>query len=127
MARVQKIKYSMPRGDSRSLPVALTADTYSAGASVFFGLKTVVDDDLADSTAVLKKTLTDADIIIHDVDYVHYLLQLLPTDTNTIPPAVYLAEFEFVSADGLTVLTYPDPSIAVWQFTITGDVNRRTA
>lgn len=127
MAIIKKIEYSMPRGDSRSFTLKVPIDTYSTGASLFFGMKKTVDDDATDSTAVLKKTLTDSDITATTADYKEYTLSLVPSDTNTITPDNYLAEVEFVSSDGLTVLTYPDPKVAKWVFTISSDINRRTS
>lgn len=124
---VKTIKYSMPRGDSRTLPIAVPVDTYSAGASIFFALKAQVDDDAADSTAVFKTELTDADITSTDADNVNYLLSIAPSDTNSVTPAVYRAEIEFVSSDQSIVITFPDPSKQIWEFTITGDINRRTS
>lgn len=117
----------MPRGDSRTLPIAVPVDTYSAGASIFFALKAQVDDDAADSTAVFKTELTDADITSTDADNVNYLLSIAPSDTNSVTPAVYRAEIEFVSSDQSIVITFPDPSKQIWEFTITGDINRRTS
>lgn len=121
------LSYSMPRGDSRSLPIAVPVGTYSTNMKIFFALKTVVDNITDDSSAVLRKTLTDADITGTDSTNVNYLLQLAPADTNSITPATYLAELEIVSADQSVVITYPDPSVAKWNFQITGEVNRRTS
>jgi len=117
----------MPRGDSRSLPIAIPVGTYSVGASIFFALKVAVDNILDDSSAVLKKTLTDANITSTDATNVHYLLVLTPSDTNSIAPATYFAELEFVNAAKTVVISYPDPEVNIWQFQITGDVNRRTS
>ncbi len=125
MATIKHLTYSMPRGDSRTLPIALPVDTYAAGASLFFAIKEEVDNVLDDSSAVLLKELTDADITSTDDTDVHYLLVLEPADTNTIDPAQYRAELEYVSADQSVVITFPDPAKAVWDFTITGDINRR--
>lgn len=127
--RVQTLSYSMPRGDSRSIPLAIPVGTYSAGASIFFALKVAIDDVLNDSSAFLLKKLTDADIVSNDGTNVNYLLQLEPADTNglTTVPTTFFAEFEFVSADQNTVITYPDESVAILQWTITPDVNRRTS
>ena len=124
---VKTLKYSMPRGDSRTLPLAVPVGTYSTGASVFFALKSQVDDDSDDSTAVFKTELTDADITSTDAENVHYLLTIAPSDTDSITPAAYRAEFEFVSADKSVVITFPDPAKQILEFTITGDVNRRTS
>lgn len=124
---VKTITYSMPRGDSRSLPLAVPVATYSTGASIFFTLKTVVDNNIDDSQAVLTKTLTDANITSNDGTNVNYLLSLVPSDTNTLTPLTYFAEFEFVNAAKTQVITYPDPSIAQFKIQITGDVTRRTS
>lgn len=121
----KKIKYSMPRGDSRTLPLAVPLSTYSVGASIFFALKKIIDDDADDSTGFALKKLTDADIVSTDATHKHYVLALGPSDTNLIPPDTYLAELEFVSADKSVVITFPDAAVAVWHFEITGDVNRR--
>jgi hypothetical protein len=123
---IKTLKYSMPRGDSRTLPIAVPLATYSVGASLFFAIKPDVDNDLADATAAFKTELTDADITSTDADNVNYLLTLAPANTNTITPGVYRAEIEFVSADKSVVITFPDPAKQIWEFTITGDINRRT-
>lgn len=123
---VKKIVYSMPRGDSRSFPIAIPITTYSAGASIFFALKTTADNVLDDASAVLKKTLTDVNITSTDSVNKNYLLNLTPTDTTGITPATYRAELEFVSADKTIVISYPDPNVTLWEFQITGDINRRT-
>lgn len=123
MAKV--IKYSMPRGDTRLLPVALPLGTYTVGASIFFALKTSIDAVVTDDSAVLKKALTDDDIVSVDAINVNYDLLFQPPDTTNITPGVYFAELEFVSADKSVVITYPDPDTAQWKFTITGEVNRR--
>lgn len=125
MALIKNIEYSMPRGDSRSFKIKVPVSVYSVGASLFFGMKAKADDDSTDSTAVLKKTLTDSDITSSDETYKYYTLTLDPSDTNSITPGVYLAEVEFVSSDASTILTYPDPDIARWKFTISSDINRR--
>jgi hypothetical protein len=127
VATVKTVTYSMPRGDTRSLPVSVPIGTYSVGASIFFGMKTGIDADITDSSAVLKKTLTDANIQSTTATTVNYLLVLTPADTTNITPATYFAEFEFVSADKSVVISYPDPDVSIFKIKITGDVNRRTS
>lgn len=124
-----KIKYSMPRGDSRSLEVYLPIDDYEADCHLYFTIKPLDDVDSAssDSTAVVSKTLGDSNITATSSTQKTYLLELDPIDTNSVTPGVYRAEIEYVSADASIVLTYPDPDEAKWFFTITGDVTRRTA
>lgn len=133
MARTTNTTYSMPRGDSRSITIAIPVATYSTGSSIFFALKTAVDNILDDSTAVLKKTLTDANITSNDGTNVNYLLELTPEDTTVITPATYRAEFEFVNAAAQTsptdptgvVISFPDPGTSLFYIEITGDINRR--
>lgn len=122
---VKTLKYSMPRGDTKTLPVSIPVGTYSVGASIFFALKKTIDANITDSSAVLRKTLTDANITSTDAVNVNYLMIITPSDTTNINPDTYFAEFEFVSADKSNVITYPDRDISEWRFTITGDVNRR--
>lgn len=117
--------YSMPRGDTRSLPIAIPVGTYSAGANIYFAMKLAIDADSTDSAAVLKKVLSDANIVSTDATNVHYILKFVPADTTNVTPATYFAEFEFVSADKSVVITYPDPDLMIFKIKITGDVNRR--
>lgn len=119
----------MPRGDTRTLPIALPIGTWTAGSHLFFTLKPIDDVDGAntDGTAVVQRTLSDTDIISTNTANKNYLLKFVPADTNAVVPGVYRAEIEYVSADSLTVITYPDPNISTWLFTITGDVTRRVA
>lgn len=126
-ARIQTVTYSMPRGDSRVLPLAVPVSVYTTGASIFFCLKLVLDDLTTDVNAVVTKTLTDANIVSNDGTNVNYLMTLAPSDTNVIPPNTYFAEFEYVSADKSVVISYPDTSVQVWKFQITRDDNRRTS
>ena len=133
MAKIQTVLYSMPRGDSRSLPLAIPLSIYSTGANILFGLKLTADADVTDSNAYAKKTLTDANITSTTATQVNYLLNLTPNDTTGIPPGTYFAELEFVNAiaqstpaaAGAVVISYPDPSIMLWKFQITADINRR--
>lgn len=123
---MKKITYSIPRGDSRTLPLQVPVDTYSSGMSIFITAKLEVDNVLDDSTAPLRKTLTDADIDHTDAQYVYYTIRFTPSEMNVIDADTYRFEFELVSADALTVLTYPDPNIAEAYLVVTGDVGRRT-
>lgn len=127
MATAKTVTYSMPRGDSRTLPISIPAAVYGVGADIFFTMKKTVDADTTDSAAVVKKTLTDANITSVTADTVNYLLILNPADTTGVAPDTYRAEFEYVSADKLTVITYPDPNVGLFNIIITGDVTRRIA
>lgn len=117
----------MPRGDSRSFPLQVPTSSYSVGTKVFFALKSVPDNVLDDSSAVLKKQFGDSNITSNTGGTVTYALALTPSDTNLITPGVYRAEIEIVSADSLTVISYPDPSVAIWNFEISADINRRVS
>lgn len=124
---VQRIRMpAMARGDSASIPFTVPTTIWTAGCSIFFAVKPRIDDDRLDQTAVIRRTLTDADIVSQDADNVEYAVAFAPSDTNTLDLGVYLAEFQYVSADKATVLSYPHPSIATLEFELKGDVNRRT-
>ena len=122
-----KIHSSIPRGDSRSYPIQVPALIWSAGSTLFFAMKSIVDDDPLDTEAVVVKSFTDADITAQDADVVQYQMDLVPADTFDLALGSYRAEFQMVSADEQTVVTFPDPGKDVWLFAVTGDVNRRTA
>lgn len=123
---LKKLEWPFTRGDSKIYPVSLPASVYSAGASLFFAVKTAIDDDPLDTEAVVRKELTDANITESGLQVVKWRLAFAPADTTNLVPADYLAEFQFVSADKNTVLTFPDPNRAVCVFALAGDVNRRT-
>lgn len=124
---VKKTIYSMPRGDTRTLPIAVPTSVYTTGASIFFTMKKTIDADVTDAQAVVKKTLTDANITSTTATLVNYLLTLAPADTTNVNPDSYRAEFEYVSADKTVVITYPDPDVSLFFIQITGDVGRRTS
>lgn len=115
-----------PRGDSGTIPFEVPKTIWTAGCSIFFAVKPRIEDDRLDQTAVIRRTLTDADIIAQDADKVTYVVVLAPGDTNTLDLGKYVAEFQYVSADKQTVLSYPHPSLATLEFELAGDVNRRT-
>lgn len=124
---VKKINDSLVRGDSASIPLAVPLDSYSVGTKIFFALKANIDNSPGDTTAVVKKTLTDANIDSTDANGKNYVLDFVPADTDTVPLGTYRAEFEVVSADGTFVKTFPDPEFQEWFIEVTGDVNRRTS
>lgn len=125
---VQHVRTETTRGRSRSIPFAVPLTIWTAGCSIFFTVKPRVDDDRADQSAVIKKTFTDADIVTTDAVNVNYLLVLDPSDTYGLDVGWYVAEFEYVSVDvPPIVLSFPDPTIAIWDFGIVGDVTRRVS
>lgn len=126
MATIKTVTYSMPAGDTRSLPIAVPISIYSAGSTLLFGMKLVLDTDLTDAAAVVKKTLTDSNITSTTATTVNYLMELGTTDTNTVTPATYFAGFKMVSEDETTtVISYPDPSVSIFKIQITSPTNNR--
>lgn len=123
---VKKIESSITRGDDETRILAVPADLYSSGATVFFTMKAAIDDDQIDESAVLQIDLNDDDIVEIGARVVKYALVLTPDDTNDLPLGECVADFQFVSADGLTVRSFPSPKLAVWLITVEGDVTRRT-
>jgi hypothetical protein len=109
----------MFRGDAKSITVKIPIDQWTPGGSLFFAAKKVIDNDLVDSSAKMKKTINDTNIVSTTTTDKVYGLSLSGTDTN-IDPGEYIGEFQFVDSLG-------QPT-TFQQFTIevSGDVNRRT-
>lgn len=126
MSAIQTALYSMPAGDTRSLPISIPASIYTTGSTILFGMKLALDSDLTDAKAVVKKTLTDANITSQTALVVNYLMTLGTADTNQVTANTYYAGFKFVSEDETTtVISYPDPSISILKWQITNPVNNR--
>lgn len=123
---VPKERMSIPRGDERTFPFALDPTFYESGCRIFFAVKATIDDDPNDTEALIRKVFTDGDIVSVDDDGVHYSLAFVEADTFDIAPGTYLAEFQFVRADGTGATTFPDPEEKQLLFTVGPDVNRRT-
>lgn len=106
---LKTVEYSFPVGNSKSLPLAVPVGSYSSGCKIFFTMKPAIDALTNDSSAVLEKTLTDANIQSNDGVNVNYLLVINPADTVNVAAGKYYADFKLVSADTLTQINYPDP------------------
>jgi hypothetical protein len=109
----------MFRGDAKSITVNIPLDQWTPGGSLFFAAKKVIDNDLVDSSAKMKKTINDSNIV--DTTSVNkvYLLPLSNTDTN-VDPGEYIGEFQFVNSLGQAT------TFAQFTIEVLGDVNRRT-
>lgn len=121
-----------PRGDDIYHEFLMPASAWSAGGHLFFSAKPVIDDDLTDAAAVIKRTFDDtvvSDTTIKGVAYKLYTCHFPPSDTigidsNGAESLDYLGDFQWVSSTGI-VTTFPpvDPKIDVQvTFDVTRDV-----
>lgn len=116
------------RGDAKTWPVRMSEDSWTPGGKLFFAAKKTVDDDVTDASAVIKKTMTDSDIVnssseLYIAGYVTYEMDLTGgTDGDTdVAPDSYIAEFQFVDSLG-------EPSTGTqFLLIVKGDINRRVS
>lgn len=121
------------RGDNKQITFSLPADNWEAGGTLFYAVKTVIDDVVTDTTAVLKKDFDDTvvtDVTIDGVDYKKYTLDFSPTETFSIvsngkKTLSALSEFQWVNSDKSIVRTFPSSNNKI-KTIIYMDVNRRT-
>jgi hypothetical protein len=125
----KQIIWEMNQGDAKSRRVVVRANKYTPGGKLFFAAKRQYDNDPTDSTAVVKKDMTDDDIVetLENGDKV-FLLVLASDDTNNAGITAVtdlFAEFQYVDADAKPT-TYPDLKSKVEFILRLGpDVNRR--
>ena len=108
------------RGDAVTHTFSIPQANWSAGGTLFFAAKPVIDDDVTDTAAVIKKSWTDSAtsvVVINGVNYVQYACSFTASDTNGIPSngalsAQYLGEFQWVSSTNVPT-TFPatDPKL----------------
>jgi len=109
------------RGDTRNLDFNFTDSTGAiidiTGYTVFLTVKAVIDNDLTDNSAIIKKTVTSHTDPTNGVTVV----SLTSTDTNQTPGS-YLYDIQLKSPAGdiSTGAEYPA------KFIILSDVTRRT-
>lgn len=116
---------SIYRGDSDTRTLSVPLTIWSAGGSFFYALKSkglINAYDPTDANAALKKTYGDSYITATTATDKVYTLTLVHADTNEVTPGRYVAEFQWVSADGTQVKTF-----APFPFTIKGDINQRVS
>lgn len=107
------------RGDDHSFTINVTDSAGSAiditGYTFYFTLKRDETDDLADSEALISKTITTHSDPTNGVT----TISLSDSDTN-IPPAVYFYDFQMKDSSG-NIYTIVRSTL-----TIKSDVTRRT-
>lgn len=111
----------MFRGDAKSITVNIPIDEWTPGGSIFFAAKKVIDNDLVDSSAKMKKSMNDTNITSTTSVNKVYTLSLEKTDTNALDPGDYIGEFQFVDSVGRPT------TFSQFTIEVLGDVNRRTA
>jgi len=110
------------RGDSKTYDITIKDGDGVAiditGYTIFFTVKTSIDNNLTDTTAVIKKTITSH---INPTEG-KTQISLTEDDTN-IEPCVYYYDIQLKSIGG----DIKTPSEYPARFTILGDVTRRTS
>lgn len=115
--------FDIPRGDSRDIRVTVTDSETGdpldlTGSTVFFTLKAEIDNDLADSSALIKK-----DVVSHtDPTAGKTTIRLLPSETGALTPGEKYPYDIQVKLSGGDVMT-----IVSGKIRITADVTRRTS
>lgn len=110
MAKTGTIKFK--RGDKATRRCLVPISFYEAGATLGFTVKTIPDDVLNDSTAVINKSFGDSDVdISSDPNYAIYTMVFDPADTNSIDlgedtKQKYVGEFQYTS-DTTGPLSFP--------------------
>lgn len=118
-------KIEIARGDANVLRFFFPVDAWSAGGTLFFAAKPVVDDDNTDANAVINVNWDDTAIVGEVTKTIKGVATLCKQYNCTIPPSAtnsinsngadsadYLAEFQFVPLGGDPV-TFPpnDPKL----------------
>lgn len=110
------------RGDLKRLNITV-ATPFDPDAKILFALKPLdllIEDDSSDENAVLKKDLTSVDVTDNGNNTVTYAIDLLPSDTESLTPATYRAEFSYIDGDGNPV------TFEQFDYVITADINQRS-
>lgn len=105
------------RGDGAHHTFSLPASSWSPGGKLFFAAKPAVDDDTADTAAIINHSWGDdavTDVTVGGIAYKRYACYFPATATKNIPSngaseATYLGEFQFVPAAG-DPITFPATS-----------------
>lgn len=106
---------AFPRGDGSVVHTfSIPASAWTPGGTLFFGAKSVIDDDVTDAQAVIKQSWGDSavtDVVINGIAYKQYACNFPSSATSDIQSngaseAQYLGEFEWVSAAGVPT-TFP--------------------
>jgi hypothetical protein len=121
-------KMSFKRGDSVTHYFEMPSDSWTAGGTLTFIAKPDVDDDVADSAAVIVRSFDDT-VAVDDGELVTYTCAFIPSDTNNIASngensAEYLGEFQYVN--GSSVSTFPGNDDFI-QVTVYFDLRRSGA
>ena len=100
------------RGDTVTHTLVIPKLSYKPGLRVFFMAKETMDDDMADSAAIIARDFRDSDIVKQTENEVTYSLRFTPADTNSInldgaAKKELQGEFEFRYIDG-RVKTFPE-------------------
>lgn len=82
------------RGDTVNINITVKADL--TGSTLFFTMKTVPDNDLTDTSALIKSTVTTHTDPVNGKS----VIQLTPTDTNNATPGPYVYDVQLKDSLG---------------------------
>ena len=107
-------KIEFTRGDAAYHTFSIPADAWTAGGTLFFAAKPIIDDDNTDAASLINGDWDDADVTnttIDGVAYKEYNCYFPPAATSGIlsngaDEAEYLGEFQYVPITGIPV-TFP--------------------
>ena len=92
------------RGATYNEPLPLGMDL--TGATVYFTAKAEFDDDMTDSSAVIKKDITSHDNAAEGISRLH-----LTSDETTQTPGTYKCDVHVKQADGTVIVYEPEKLI----------------
>lgn len=122
-------KMEFKRGDNITHTFSMPADAWSAGGTLFFAAKPVVDDDTTDASAAIDVSFDDT-VVTDDGTNKKYTCAFVPTDTSSIDmggskEVKLLGEFQWVSSTG-EVSTFPG-NAQFLDVIVYADIKRETA
>ncbi|MCA9325948.1 hypothetical protein KDA23_07895 [Candidatus Saccharibacteria bacterium] len=124
-----KVQMKFKKGDDVTHTFKLPVAEYTAGGTLYFTAKPVVDNDATDAAAVIDKSFGDADST--DSSYATWSCAFEPGDitgvnfSNGEKKKSYLGEFQWIESDG-TVHTYPADDNFI-EVIIYADIRRATS
>lgn len=127
------MKFTRGDGSSNTKGFWMLASSWSAGGRLFFAAKQVVDDDAADSAALIEHSWDDtavSDQVRNGVAYKRYNCVFPVSATDSIPSAgadfiELKGEFQWVSSTGDPVTSPPDDQKI--DVIVYFDINRKIA
>jgi hypothetical protein len=132
-----KIPMAFKKGDQQTHYFQMESDDWSAGGTLWFAAKALVDNDTTDGAAVINKSFDDTCIVTDPTNenyatgFVTYELEFTPSDivgvtyTDGQKVKKYLGEFQYVDVDG-EPQSFPNDDSFI-EVSIYADIKRGTS